>query len=61
MSVAKQQFVLIGGNILNKLIGLIWVVRFSDRKEIRNCKKELSNLLRQEKLIGATLLIFCIY
>ena len=39
--------------------GLIWVVDSGDKMRIEDCKEELQKLLEQEKLAGATLLIFC--
>ena len=39
--------------------GLIWVVDSADKLRLEDCKKELEKLLPQEKLAGATLLIFC--
>lgn len=38
--------------------GLIWVVDSADRRRLRDCKEELHALLGQEKLAGASLLIF---
>ena len=37
--------------------GLIWVVDSADQARLEICKKELSSLLEQEKLAGASLLI----
>ena len=39
--------------------GLIWVVDSGDKLRLQDCKAELDSLLEQEKLAGATLLIFC--
>lgn len=39
--------------------GLIWVVDSCDKLRLADCKKELHSMLKQEKLAGATLLIFC--
>lgn len=39
--------------------GLIWVIDSTDKMRMNDCKKELHSLLKQEKLCGATLLIFC--
>jgi len=38
--------------------GLIWVVDSSDRTRLETCRDELFSLLDQEKLAGASLLIF---
>merc|ERR1719318_1663991 len=38
--------------------GLIWVVDSSDRRRLEDCKKELQGLLQEERLLGATLLVF---
>jgi len=37
----------------------VWVVDSSDKLRLEDTKKELHSLLKQEKLMGATLLIFC--
>ena len=39
--------------------GLIWVVDSGDRLRLEDCKRELHKLLVQEKLAGATLMVFC--
>ena len=39
--------------------GVIWVVDSSDKMRLLDCKAELEKLLGQEKLAGATLMIFC--
>lgn len=39
--------------------GLIWVVDSCDKNRLNDCKAELRSMLKQEKLSGATLLIFC--
>ena len=44
-------------NYFESTDGLIWVVDSSDRHRIELCKQELSNLLYQERLAGASLLI----
>ena len=38
--------------------GLIWVVDSADRRRMEDCKKELRALLEEERLLGATLLVF---
>lgn len=45
-------------NYFEKTDGLIWVVDSSDQRRLEQCKQELHNLLQQEKLAGASLLIF---
>ncbi len=37
--------------------GLVWVVDSADVRRLLDCKKELSELLKQEKLAGASLLV----
>ena len=46
-------------NYFEETDGVIWVVDSSDKLRIQDCKEELHNLLKQEKLAGATLLVFC--
>ena len=46
-------------NYFEQTDGLIWVVDSSDKMRLEDCKKELHSLLKQEKLVGATLFIFC--
>jgi len=46
-------------NYFEQTDGLIWVVDSSDKIRLADCKKELHNLLKQEKLVGSSLLIFC--
>ena len=38
--------------------GLIWVVDSADQKRLADCREELLKLLQEERLMGATLLIF---
>ncbi|EAY15972.1 ADP-ribosylation factor At2g18390, putative [Trichomonas vaginalis G3] len=38
--------------------GIVWVVDSTDRNRIPDCKKELDSVLQQERLAGASLLIF---
>eukprot|EP00416_Gambierdiscus_australes_P036325 CAMPEP_0171096826 /NCGR_PEP_ID=MMETSP0766_2-20121228/46036_1 /TAXON_ID=439317 /ORGANISM="Gambierdiscus australes, Strain CAWD 149" /LENGTH=184 /DNA_ID=CAMNT_0011555897 /DNA_START=232 /DNA_END=786 /DNA_ORIENTATION=+ len=38
--------------------GLVWVVDSADRLRLQDCRKELERLLHEERLAGATLLIF---
>ena len=38
--------------------GLIWVVDSADKWRLEDCKKELHGLLQEERLVGATLLVF---
>lgn len=44
-------------NFFEKTDGIIWVVDSSDLMRLERCKNELHQLLKQEKLEGATLLI----
>ena len=38
--------------------GLIWVVDTSDKRRMIDCKNELHSLLQEERLMGASLLVF---
>ena len=46
-------------NYFEETDGVIWVVDSSDKLRLNDCKDELHNLLKQEKLAGATLLVYC--
>lgn len=46
-------------NYFEQTDGVIWVVDSSDKLRLEDTKAELHALLRQEKLMGATLLVFC--
>ena len=45
-------------NYFESTDGLIWVIDSSDKMRINDCKAELNKLLEEERLLGATLLIF---
>ncbi|XP_065064892.1 ADP-ribosylation factor-like protein 2 [Rhopilema esculentum] len=45
-------------NYFESTDGLIWVVDSADKWRLEDCKKELSSLLVEERLAGATLLVF---
>jgi ADP-ribosylation factor-like protein 2 len=45
-------------NYFEQTDGLIWVVDSSDRHRLDLCREELDNLLHQERLSGASLLVF---
>lgn len=45
-------------NYYEQTDGIIWVVDSADRRRLRDCKEELHELLKQEKLAGASLLVF---
>ena len=45
-------------NYFESTDGLIWVIDSADRVRVELCKAELLSLLNQEKLAGASLLIF---
>uniref|UniRef100_A0A7S2NU65 ADP-ribosylation factor-like protein 2 n=1 Tax=Leptocylindrus danicus TaxID=163516 RepID=A0A7S2NU65_9STRA len=45
-------------NYFEKTDGLIWVVDSADKIRMEDCRSELKKLLDQEKLAGASLLIF---
>ncbi|XP_033992434.1 ADP-ribosylation factor-like protein 2 [Trematomus bernacchii] len=43
---------------LSEAIQEVWVVDSADRLRLEDCRKELSSLLLEERLAGATLLVF---
>jgi len=45
-------------NYFEQTDGIIWVVDSVDRWRLEECKNQLKDLLKQEKLAGASLLIF---
>ncbi|XP_065882453.1 ADP-ribosylation factor-like protein 2 [Dysidea avara] len=45
-------------NYFESTDGLIWVVDSADRRRLQDCKDELHALLLEERLAGATLLVF---
>lgn len=45
-------------NYFESTDGLIWVVDSADRRRLQDCKAELETLLLEERLAGATLLVF---
>ena len=45
-------------NFFEQTDGLIWVIDSSDAGRLATCKRELHDLLKQEKLAGASLLVF---
>nr|XP_018916515.1 PREDICTED: ADP-ribosylation factor-like protein 2 [Bemisia tabaci] len=45
-------------NYFESTDGLIWVVDSADKRRLADCKKELFSLLQEERLAGATLLVF---
>ncbi|CAG8983777.1 hypothetical protein HYALB_00010417 [Hymenoscyphus albidus] len=45
-------------NYFEKTDALIWVVDATDRLRIDDCREELHNLLQEERLSGASLLVF---
>ncbi|KAJ1108646.1 hypothetical protein NDU88_006022 [Pleurodeles waltl] len=45
-------------NYFESTDGLIWVVDSADRQRLQDCKQELASLLVEERLSGATLLVF---
>ncbi|MBA0770109.1 hypothetical protein Gotri_018782, partial [Gossypium trilobum] len=44
-------------NYFEQTDGLVWVVDSSDLRRLDDCKMELNNLLKEERLSGASLLI----
>jgi len=45
-------------NYYEQTDGMVWVVDSSDLRRLNDCRHELHGLLKQEKLAGASLLIF---
>jgi ADP-ribosylation factor-like protein 2 len=45
-------------NYFEQTDGIIWVVDSADRRRLNDCKDELKKLLVEERLFGATLLVF---
>uniref|UniRef100_A0A1B6CE98 ADP-ribosylation factor-like protein 2 n=1 Tax=Clastoptera arizonana TaxID=38151 RepID=A0A1B6CE98_9HEMI len=45
-------------NYFESTDGLIWVVDSADKRRLQDCKDELHSLLKEERLAGATLLVF---
>ncbi|KAL3332077.1 hypothetical protein AABB24_032605 [Solanum stoloniferum] len=45
-------------NYFEQTDGLVWVVDSSDLRRLDDCRYELHNLLKEERLSGASLLIF---
>lgn len=45
-------------NYFEQTDGLVWVVDSADRMRLEDCKAELQSLLKQERLAGASLLVF---
>ena len=45
-------------NYFDQTDGLVWVVDSGDAMRLRDCKDELNSLLLEERLAGATLLVF---
>eukprot|EP00043_Microstomoeca_roanoka_P003689 m.45242 g.45242 ORF g.45242 m.45242 type:complete len:185 (+) comp12165_c0_seq4:38-592(+) len=45
-------------NYFEKTDGLIWVVDSCDKRRLQDCKQELHALLQEERLAGASLLVF---
>ncbi|XP_054258697.1 ADP-ribosylation factor-like protein 2 isoform X3 [Macrosteles quadrilineatus] len=45
-------------NYFESTDGLIWVVDSADKRRLEDCKRELYTLLQEERLLGATLLVF---
>nr|CCA26955.1 ADPribosylation factor 2 putative [Albugo laibachii Nc14] len=45
-------------NYFEQTDGLVWVIDSADRSRLEDCKRELFSLLTQEKLAGASILIF---
>lgn len=46
-------------NYFEQTDGLVWVVDSGDKIRLEDCRRELHNLLQQERLAGASLLVFC--
>lgn len=46
-------------NYFEQTDGLVWVVDSADTLRLNDCRRELHLLLQQERLAGASLLVFC--
>lgn len=46
-------------NYFEQTDAVVWVVDSGDKLRLEDCRNELQKLLTQEKLAGATLLVFC--
>jgi ADP-ribosylation factor-like protein 2 len=46
-------------NYFEETDGIIWVVDSGDKMRLKDCALELHDLLKQEKLSGASLLVLC--
>ncbi|KAJ1952927.1 ADP-ribosylation factor-like protein 2, partial [Linderina pennispora] len=45
-------------NYFEQTDGIVWVVDSADRQRMQDCKKELQGLLKEDRLAGASLLVF---
>ncbi|XP_065832868.1 ADP-ribosylation factor-like protein 2 [Oscarella lobularis] len=45
-------------NYFESTDGIVWVVDSADKRRLDDCKRELHGLLKEERLLGATLLVF---
>lgn len=45
-------------NYFEQTDGIVWVIDSADRRRLQDCKEEFDLLLQEEKLSGATLLVF---
>ena len=45
-------------NYFEQTDGIVWVVDSADKRRLQQCKDELSKIMGQEKLAGASLLVF---
>ena len=45
-------------NYFEQTDGIVWVVDSADKRRLQQCKQELSKIMGQEKLAGASLLVF---
>src|SRR5690242_11369744 len=46
-------------NYFEQTDGVVWVADSSDKLRLSDCKEELHNLLKQDKLAGSALLVMC--
>lgn len=46
-------------NYFEETDGLVWVVDSNDKMRLTDCKNEMHKILKQEKMSGATLMVFC--
>eukprot|EP00033_Pygsuia_biforma_P001896 GCRY01002117.1.p1 GENE.GCRY01002117.1~~GCRY01002117.1.p1 ORF type:complete len:185 (+),score=35.55 GCRY01002117.1:244-798(+) len=45
-------------NYFEQTDGIVWVIDSADKRRLEDCRKELESLLKEERLAGASLLLF---